>query len=324
MFNLKSILQITVNRVLSISIIMVIVGAIIMFGYVITHPIEETFTEFYVLDPNGMAEAYPKELTVGEEGKVLLGITNQEQKTMIYEVKTTVEGIPEETIGPLELEHNENWEKEMNFTPHELCAHTKLAETVDPGTGTYVKAITSIEVESIEHLKPGDYIWISGEFVQIYSIMDNTVSLSRNLNGRHEKGSEVRELQKVEFKLYKLHQLQKNDEKQTLLSLWLGKETLDARLINQAAYQSTYELVIKVMATLRNDGTQRTKTETIGPITLAPQQAWCQEIDYAYPGARTQDVEFSLFKDGKRVYREKTDVNYPALHLWIEVAESNL
>ncbi len=40
----------------------------------------ERFTEFYILGLEGKADNYPDELTVGEEGRVILGIVNHEHE----------------------------------------------------------------------------------------------------------------------------------------------------------------------------------------------------------------------------------------------------
>jgi uncharacterized membrane protein len=70
------------------------VGAIGTLGYVIATPrVGERFTEFYILGQGGRAEGYPRELAVGEEGRVILGITNREHESMGYEIEIKIGGI---------------------------------------------------------------------------------------------------------------------------------------------------------------------------------------------------------------------------------------
>ncbi|MCL0058191.1 DUF1616 domain-containing protein [Dehalococcoidia bacterium] len=108
------------DRALSIVLILAIVGAIGTLGYVIASPrVGERFTEFYVLGLEGKAEGYPTELTVGEEGRVILGITNREHEIMGYEVKIKVDGVLQQRIGPVELEHEESWREQVGFVPQE-------------------------------------------------------------------------------------------------------------------------------------------------------------------------------------------------------------
>ncbi|MCL0103756.1 DUF1616 domain-containing protein [Dehalococcoidia bacterium] len=108
------------DRALSIVLILAIVGAIGTLGYVIASPrVGERFTEFYILGLEGKAEGYPTELTVGEEGRVILGITNREHEIMGYEVKIKVDGVLQRRIGPVELEHEESWREQVGFVPQE-------------------------------------------------------------------------------------------------------------------------------------------------------------------------------------------------------------
>ncbi|MCL0098362.1 DUF1616 domain-containing protein [Dehalococcoidia bacterium] len=108
------------DRALSIVLILAIVGAIGTLGYVIASPrVGERFTEFYILGLEGKAEGYPTELTVGEEGRVILGITNREHEIMGYEVKIKVDGVLQRRIGPVELEHEESWREQVGFIPRE-------------------------------------------------------------------------------------------------------------------------------------------------------------------------------------------------------------
>ncbi|MCL0094028.1 DUF1616 domain-containing protein [Dehalococcoidia bacterium] len=108
------------DRALSIVLILAIVGAIGTLGYVIASPrVGERFTEFYVLGLEGKAEGYPTELTVGEEGRVILGITNREHEIMGYEVKIKIDGVLQQRIGPVELEHEESWREQVGFVPQE-------------------------------------------------------------------------------------------------------------------------------------------------------------------------------------------------------------
>jgi len=110
--------QRSVDRILSIILIVAILGAIGTLGYVIATPkIGEKFTEFYVLGLEGKAIDYPRELKVGEEGRVIVGIINREHETVNYWVEVRIDGVSENQVGPLELKYDEEWEKIVSFTP---------------------------------------------------------------------------------------------------------------------------------------------------------------------------------------------------------------
>jgi len=48
---------------------------------------EETFTEFYILSPEGTAEGYQRNLVIGENTSVIIGIANHEHKTINYTIE---------------------------------------------------------------------------------------------------------------------------------------------------------------------------------------------------------------------------------------------
>lgn len=116
------------DKALSIVLIASILGAISAVAYVIVTPkTGEKFTEFYVLGLDGEASNYPGELTVGAEGRVILGIVNNEHEDgLIYRVDILVDDIENGMIGPLALDHDEKWESEAGFVPREVGDDQKV------------------------------------------------------------------------------------------------------------------------------------------------------------------------------------------------------
>jgi len=116
------------NRVLAIVLSAFVLGVIGTLAYVIVTPkAGEKFTEFYVLGLDGKAENYPQELTVGDEGNVILGIANHEHEgNLVYRVEITINGEVNSIIGPLTLPNEEKWQNEVGFTPHKAGENQKL------------------------------------------------------------------------------------------------------------------------------------------------------------------------------------------------------
>jgi uncharacterized membrane protein len=86
-----------------------------MLGYFITVPeVHETFTEFYVLGQQGIATDYPKELKVGEEGRVIVGIVNHEQREVSYQIEIIIDGEKSYAIGPIILVNEKKWEDDKS------------------------------------------------------------------------------------------------------------------------------------------------------------------------------------------------------------------
>ncbi len=105
------------DKALSIILVITIVGALGMLGYVLATPrAGERFTEFYLLGLSGEAIDYPEELAVGEEAKVLVAIVNRERETMAYRVEVMIDRAKNNEMGPVTLEHNGKWERLVGFT----------------------------------------------------------------------------------------------------------------------------------------------------------------------------------------------------------------
>jgi len=120
--------QNSLDRILSIVLIVAIIGAIGALGYAIAAPkVGERFTEFYILGPDGRASSYPRELTVGEEGSVLVGIINREHETVTYRVEVTIGGITNNGLEPLVLAPDEKWEGIVSFTLHQAGENQEVA-----------------------------------------------------------------------------------------------------------------------------------------------------------------------------------------------------
>jgi uncharacterized membrane protein len=117
----------TLDKSLTITLIVAIVAALGCLGYVVTTPKQgEKFTEFYILGEEGKAENYPKELAVGEEGKVILGIVNHEYQPTSYRVEIDINGVKNKEINSGILAHEEKWEQEVSFTPSETGLNQKV------------------------------------------------------------------------------------------------------------------------------------------------------------------------------------------------------
>lgn len=68
----------------------------------------EKFTEFYILGPDGNASGYPTNLSVEEEGEVIIGVVNHEYAQVTYQLEVRLDGavIGEESIARKELINN--------------------------------------------------------------------------------------------------------------------------------------------------------------------------------------------------------------------------
>ena len=105
------------NRALSIILVVVILGAFGSLGYFIANPKVETFTEFYILGLDGKAIDYPREIRVGEEGKIIAAIVNHEHEIVSYWVEVRIDEVKNNEVGPFVLANEQKWEEIVSFTP---------------------------------------------------------------------------------------------------------------------------------------------------------------------------------------------------------------
>jgi uncharacterized membrane protein len=91
-----------------------------------TAPPAERFTEFYLLGPGGMASDYPTNLTLGESGTVIVGITNQEGGPLQYLVHVWLNDTKIGDLAPITLAYEATSEQTYTFTPTQVGARWKL------------------------------------------------------------------------------------------------------------------------------------------------------------------------------------------------------
>jgi uncharacterized membrane protein len=115
------------DRVLLVVLVVVIIGAIGTLVYVARPPAAgETFTEFYLLGPEGKAEGYPDVIILGEEATVTLGVINHQQETTDYHIKIVIGGQEVGGVGTITLADEEEWEQRVSFTPVEVGEAQKV------------------------------------------------------------------------------------------------------------------------------------------------------------------------------------------------------
>lgn len=109
-------LNTVVTWILAVMLIVALAGV----GYVAMTPRveEDPYTEFYILGPGGEATDYPTNLTTGETGEFIVGITNNEHKDLTYTVVLVLGGemIEEQSVI---LEDRRTWEEELVFRVEE-------------------------------------------------------------------------------------------------------------------------------------------------------------------------------------------------------------
>jgi len=117
----------TVNKALSIILILVIMGSIGTVGYVTLNPRQNgTYTEFYILGQNGVDGDYHKTIHIGEPLYLTIGIVNKEIEATDYLIDVMVNGNSVNKIDNIILAGGEIWEHEVPFYPSEPGLNQEL------------------------------------------------------------------------------------------------------------------------------------------------------------------------------------------------------
>lgn len=103
----------------------VVSGALVSY-FVSISRVGERFTEFYVLGPGGKVEGYPTNLTLGENGTVILGVLNHEYEETNYSIVVKLDNETIDSIGGIRLQHEEKWEQNYTFVPQKVGEKMKL------------------------------------------------------------------------------------------------------------------------------------------------------------------------------------------------------
>jgi uncharacterized membrane protein/LysM repeat protein len=86
----------------------------------------ESFSEFYILGPDGRAEGYPRTVELGDSLTVILGVVNHEGDDIGYEIEATVGGQVAGFIDSLRLEDGERWERPVTLVPSQAGDSQKV------------------------------------------------------------------------------------------------------------------------------------------------------------------------------------------------------
>jgi len=108
-----------IDGILTLILLISVILSVCTLIYAITAPkTGERFTEFYILGPEGKAYNYPTNLSLRENGTVIIGIVNHEYEPTNYKLKIQFSNrtLLEKEIT---LNHNETFRENFTFTPLE-------------------------------------------------------------------------------------------------------------------------------------------------------------------------------------------------------------
>lgn len=106
--------QSDLTRVLAVATVLALISVVTL-GLTST-PTSDSYTEFYVLGPDGSASEYPTDLSVSESGTVRVGLSNHEGASATYTVVLRLGG-ERVAARSVSLRQGQTWEQNFSFTP---------------------------------------------------------------------------------------------------------------------------------------------------------------------------------------------------------------
>jgi len=117
----------TLDRALSVVLVVTLLGTLGVVGYAIATPkASESFTEFYILGEGGQTTDYPTEVRVGEPASVTAVIVNHEGRAETYRIEIRVAGARYDVKGPIAIAHEARWEGQISFQVDEAGNSAKV------------------------------------------------------------------------------------------------------------------------------------------------------------------------------------------------------
>ena len=104
------------DKILVTGVLIAIIAVASLTIYFASAPkIGERFTEFYLLGPNGKLADYPVNMTLAENGTVILGIKNHEYENMTYRITISIDNQTIKTITNIQLSHEEKLDSKLHI-----------------------------------------------------------------------------------------------------------------------------------------------------------------------------------------------------------------
>ena len=119
-----------VDRLLTIGIIVMLVASVVVLAWAVTTPrVGERFTQLAILGPDGMATDYPRNLTVGEDARVLLSVRSYEHDVVNYTIVLVLTSVTDYnfTVNRDTIE----WSEGQNMTPYSGIAQDFTLDHLD-------------------------------------------------------------------------------------------------------------------------------------------------------------------------------------------------
>lgn len=139
-----------IRRAVTVALLIALVGSVAGVAYIAMNPPETTdpYTELYILGSDGNASDYPTNLTVGETGTLIVGLTNHEHETTTYAIEARLNNRTVAERTPT-VEDEETWESDVSFNAettgrHQLRVHLYKDGTIEGDPDDFLRLWVTI------------------------------------------------------------------------------------------------------------------------------------------------------------------------------------
>ena len=110
-----------VDKILTLGIVVMLIASVVVLAWAITTPrVGERFTQLAILGPGGMATDYPRNLTVGQDARVLLTIKSFEHRQLNYMIAIVLTNETDNSTSA--VQYSFNWAQTQVLVPHQAIA----------------------------------------------------------------------------------------------------------------------------------------------------------------------------------------------------------
>ncbi len=130
-----------VDKLLTIGIAVMLVASVAVLAWAVTTPREgESFTQLALLGPDGMAVDYPRNMTVGEEKRVLVSVKSFEHDVFDYKLVIVLTNVTDYnfTVGDSSID----WDQAHSLTPYQGISQDFSLEHLEYYNQTFDFSVT--------------------------------------------------------------------------------------------------------------------------------------------------------------------------------------
>lgn len=119
-----------VDKILTIGIVVMLVASVVVLAWAITTPrVGERFTQLAILGPGGMATDYPRNLTIGENARVLLTIKSFEHEPKNYTIAIVLTNATDNSTNV--IQYSIDWNQTHALAPNQAIAQNFTLEHLE-------------------------------------------------------------------------------------------------------------------------------------------------------------------------------------------------